>query len=648
MDLETTLGGDASAAQPRPRGKRFGRAGRRRVFVSYRRSDTSGFAGRLYDELTERFGPGRVFRDIEAIPVASDFVHAIEHGVGSCAALVAVIGKEWASTTDGDGTRRLEDPADFVRKEIVAALDLGLTVVPVLVEDAPMPAAKDLPEPLRRLTRRNALEISDDRWDHDVGRLVAALEPALGRSRRRVLRTRPRRVAAVVVTALALVAAAISLTARPSPPAGFPPAAGPGPMTGDLRIAVAEFLELNPGGGASPAASALATSFSDELVRELEPFADTGFLISTRSPAETGRVEGTTREARAAAAAELARKHNANLLVYGVLDAGGSGTGLAPEFYLSEAALTDAEELAGDHELGRRVTTVGGLDNPVASLRLREQLLARTRAMAEFVIGLGYALQSDHAAALSHFQAAEASPGWDDGDGKEVLYLFIGNAAQKAKDLDRAESAYARAVAINPQYGRGRLGVAEVMFQRARGSCEAGGVDAAGLERAVAAFRASLDAKVKPAVADVPLKADLGISRALACQSQALLADRWAEAAAGFQRVITAFEAGTTRSRTLAAEAYGGMGLVHLPAAGAPDARAALLRSAEAYRKAVELSIHPDRTAAFSANLGFVYSKLGDRAAADAAYAAAINVEPDAARRAGYEVVRARAAGGEP
>lgn len=151
------------------------------VFISYRRDDTSYIAGRLHRELAARFGTDQIFRDIDTMGPGVDFGAMIQQEVGKCDALVAVIGKDWLASDDPSGRRRIDDPSDWVQLEIAAALDRGVLVIPVLVEDARMPEAAELPATIRGLARRNAVELTDSRWDYDVGRLMAALEGVVRR-----------------------------------------------------------------------------------------------------------------------------------------------------------------------------------------------------------------------------------------------------------------------------------------------------------------------------------------------------------------------------------------------------------------------------------------------------------------------------------
>ena len=148
------------------------------IFISYRRDDSSGHAGRLFDNLVNHFGRERIFMDIDTIEPGEDFVTIIEDAVASCDLLIAVIGQNWLSGTTGD-VGRLDDPNDFVRVEIATALDRDIRVIPVLVQRATMPLQRDLPDNLTKLARRNAIELSDFRWQNDVEQLIRVMDRVL-------------------------------------------------------------------------------------------------------------------------------------------------------------------------------------------------------------------------------------------------------------------------------------------------------------------------------------------------------------------------------------------------------------------------------------------------------------------------------------
>jgi hypothetical protein len=149
------------------------------IFVSYRRQDTSHLAGRLYDRLASALGEENVFIDVDMIQLGEDFAEAISRAVTACEVLLAVIGPNWLTAADMRGSRRLDDPYDFVRLEIEAALTGGVRVIPVLVEDAAMPGRQDLPESLAGLARRSALRIRHEAFANDAARLVDVIQRAL-------------------------------------------------------------------------------------------------------------------------------------------------------------------------------------------------------------------------------------------------------------------------------------------------------------------------------------------------------------------------------------------------------------------------------------------------------------------------------------
>lgn len=177
------------------------------LFISYRRLDDAGEAGRLYDRLKKRFGDD-VFMDVEGgIQPGEPFAEVIARRLRGCKAVIVVIGPRWSSATDAEGRRRLENPEDWVRIEIATALRHGIDVYPVLVDGASMPRSDELPEELAPLAGRQALAVRNDSWDFDVGNLIHALERVVPR---RILR-KWRMPAAVAVAALG-IALALRLT----------------------------------------------------------------------------------------------------------------------------------------------------------------------------------------------------------------------------------------------------------------------------------------------------------------------------------------------------------------------------------------------------------------------------------------------------
>ncbi|MGH8533588.1 MAG: ankyrin repeat domain-containing protein [Gammaproteobacteria bacterium] len=174
------------------------------IFISYRRDDTSGYAGRVFDRLVHHFGAERVYRDVDTIGAGEDFVEAIRQKINQSDVLLVLIGKHWLTATDDEGHWRLADEKDFVRVEIATALERKIRVIPVLLQDAEMPRAKDLPASLAALAQRNAFEIRDTSFDQDIAQLIHVLAPGWRHKLFRILRQRPLHAAALALAATLL------------------------------------------------------------------------------------------------------------------------------------------------------------------------------------------------------------------------------------------------------------------------------------------------------------------------------------------------------------------------------------------------------------------------------------------------------------
>src|SRR5512132_1868057 len=150
-----------------------------RIFISYRRDDSRGYAGRLQGDLSRRYSEEHVFRDVE-IPPGADFGEYITGLVDKRDGVLATGGPSWLDARDREGERRIDKPDDWVRLEIERALARdGVEVIPVLVDGARLPPREELPESLLALRRRNAFELSDRRWDYDVDELGKHLDVLL-------------------------------------------------------------------------------------------------------------------------------------------------------------------------------------------------------------------------------------------------------------------------------------------------------------------------------------------------------------------------------------------------------------------------------------------------------------------------------------
>jgi hypothetical protein len=167
------------------------------VFLSYRREDSSPWAGRLRDSLASRVGDHSIFHDVSAVRAGENFTEAIDRALSKSDVALIVIGPRWLMATDAAGVVRLTQPSDYVRTELASALSRDLRVVPVLVGGASMPDASDMPEELAALALRQAVTLHDETWHEDVEGLWQAL-----RGERRPHRSRWSIGAGLVVLAL--------------------------------------------------------------------------------------------------------------------------------------------------------------------------------------------------------------------------------------------------------------------------------------------------------------------------------------------------------------------------------------------------------------------------------------------------------------
>jgi hypothetical protein len=151
-----------------------------KIFISYRRGDDPGNAGRLFDQLRMAFKPGQVFMDVDSIAPGLDFARVLEDQVANCDVMLAIIGKHWIDSHDSTGARRLDDPNDFVRIEIEAGLKQGKRVIPVLMGEAQMPHPDELPDAIKQLAWRHAVRLTHERFSTDAQGFIKALQREFG------------------------------------------------------------------------------------------------------------------------------------------------------------------------------------------------------------------------------------------------------------------------------------------------------------------------------------------------------------------------------------------------------------------------------------------------------------------------------------
>ncbi|MFA5949023.1 MAG: DUF4189 domain-containing protein [Hyphomicrobium sp.] len=217
------------------------------IFVSYRRDDSAGTTGRLYDRLIRTFPREKVFMDVDAAMHGLDFVRVLNDKIAACDAVVVIIGPDWLSATDKAGNRRIDNPQDFVRIEVSAALKREIPVIPVLVDGATLPSEDDLPDDLKPMVRRHAVQVRNTRFGDDANMLVSVLAQRFGVVNRKTWRW-PAAVAALAVAVAALVAVVFLRSPLLPVSPGPEPASNTVPTLADVPRPAAQHNAIEAGG----------------------------------------------------------------------------------------------------------------------------------------------------------------------------------------------------------------------------------------------------------------------------------------------------------------------------------------------------------------------------------------------------------------
>jgi formylglycine-generating enzyme required for sulfatase activity len=218
-----------------------------KIFINYRRGDDPGSVQALFALLAQAFAPEQLFMDVEYIEPGLDFRKVLAEKVAECDVLIAVIGKGWIDARDEHDTRRLDNPEDFVRIEIESALRQGKRVIPLLVSQAQIPRADQLPEGMKPLATRNALRLTHERFRSDVQGLITALQRALKSAEEqkpvplpplqpRPWLRRPALIGAVIGTAIVCAAIGVWISFAPLSLRPPEPARTTGPAPGGVSV----------------------------------------------------------------------------------------------------------------------------------------------------------------------------------------------------------------------------------------------------------------------------------------------------------------------------------------------------------------------------------------------------------------------------
>lgn len=391
------------------------------------------------------------------------------------------------------------------------------------------------------------------------------------------------------------------------------------PMTGDFRIAVAEFSEINEQGQvvASDDGLVFAREVYEGIDSAVNDLREAGFDIPVRPPEQTGRVGGTNAVQRAENAAGLAEDHGADLVVYGYLNQQGSGTGMVLEVYLSERLLQLAEEISGSHGWASLGVPQDINTNAPARRLLRDSLESNTRVLTQVIIGIGY-YELDHfaeaerylleAEAIAQQSASQGDP--VDREIQKLVLLLLGSTAAQRKDFTRAEAYFQDALKMDPNFARAQLGTANTLaLSQISGGCLPERTNPEILADAEQAFLRLRSRPLTPG-SDIAPKIALGLARVYICMGISGSADRWEDAGQEYAFILAEYERGNTRLRDMAAEAHADLGLIEI-VSSATVTPSDQLRAVDEYNQAIAISPHPDRRAVFYTSLANTHLLIG-------------------------------------
>ena len=420
-----------------------------RIFINYRREESTATAGRLHDRLGQSFGRKTLFMDVDHIPPGVDFVTHLNNQVAACDVFLAIIGPNWLNVTNEKGDRRLDAADDFVAIEIAAALARNIRVIPVLVDGARMPKVGELPKPLKPLVRRQAIDLRHTHFGRDADALIEKISDAFGGRPGRVGRWR---VAAGVVAALLLLGW-VGLFATDMPislPWAVQPDTREQAEKEGLAAAQAE-QERKAKAAAEAEASAKADQAEKERLAVMQAEEERKAKAAAEAEA-SAKADQAEKERLAALRAEEERRKQAEAesrARYSALMSQGHTDINNGDYDRAIVAFSDAMRLDPKSALAftnRGVAYVrkGDMDRAIADFSEAIRL-DPNYALASSNRGIAYARKGDNDRAIADFNEAIRL------DPKSVLaFGNRGIAYGKKGDNDRAIADYSEAIRLNP------------------------------------------------------------------------------------------------------------------------------------------------------------------------------------------------------
>lgn len=336
-------------------------------------------------------------------------------------------------------------------------------------------------------------------------------------------------------------------------------------MTGEFRIAIASFTESSKS-LPNDIGFTVGDGINQRLAADLEEIS-VGPRVEIWGPERVGTVTGTTPEARAKNAEKLAKEIHAHMVIYGVISESVNGMLVTPEFYLDTQGFHEGSEVIGQYELGSPFP-LPSANNPAWQFDFDKQMRTRSDIISSIAVGLSYFAVHQYESALESLQSIETIEGWNDDQGKEVLYALIGFSAGKAEKYDLTRLALEKAIAINPDYSRPYIGMANLNYilalQPFNQSKNASDVDQTLLDQCFEYLQLAVQAPEKPPLAEVDTKIYFSRGQCYWLKTYTGQLPNFDLAVTEFQAVISAYNNGANpRVYEFAGESHARLGLIY-------------------------------------------------------------------------------------
>ena len=410
-------------------------------------------------------------------------------------------------------------------------------------------------------------------------------------------------------------------------------------MTGEWNVAVAGFTSIGEEPINDKDADLIGAIFYNRFASEMASLGEqTDLIVEVWGPEQTKLILGDTPEERTSNAERNAEGINADMIIYGTIQQIGDFYQLQPEFYVGIENYYEAEELVGYHKFGSEIPIVASSTTLPSQISLNRELSRRSKILALIARGLSLYLIHAYDDALAYFEEANQGQYWEHEGGREVIYLFQGNAAGRALLPDRAEEAYRAAIGVQSEYSRGYVGLGNTSYLQSLVGVTADSFNPnmQDLNLARFYFEQALQAKIKPPTADIPTKVAFGLGQVYLTQWY-VGQDTLSQAIERFEFVIQQYNAGENRRvQEFASEAHARLAVI----ARQQDE---VDKAIQEFSTAIELSTDPARRGLYWVSLGDLYSAQERLVEAEAAdknaiqeYTTAVSLTYQSGRRAFY------------